>query len=122
MQFKNQSPIYIQIADYILDNILNKEWLSGDRIKSVRELAAEVEVNPNTVMRTYSFLSDHKIIINKRGIGYFLSPDALEKAKAYRISRFLELELPPIFKTMDLLKINFEEIFTIHKNHQNEKK
>ena len=62
MKFKNQKSIYRQIADFILDSILEGQISPGERIQSVREMASEVQVNPNTVMRTYNFLSDKEII------------------------------------------------------------
>lgn len=110
MVWNDQSPIYLQIAEYIVDKILLSEWNGGDRIPSVRELAADIEVNPNTVVRTYGLLSDQEIIYNKRGIGYFLDEQALEKAQSYRRNRFLEEELPQVIKTMKLLNIDFKEL------------
>ena len=56
MQFRESIAIYLQIADYILERILLKQWKTGDRIPAVRELAVQLEVNPNTVMRTFEFL------------------------------------------------------------------
>jgi DNA-binding transcriptional regulator YhcF (GntR family) len=56
MNFVKQKGIYMQIADYILDNILAKKLKQGDKIQSVREMAADVQVNPNTIMRTFNFL------------------------------------------------------------------
>ena len=57
MQFNNiGQAIYLQIADYVCEKVLLKEWLAEDKIPSVRELAVQLEVNPNTVARTYEFL------------------------------------------------------------------
>ncbi|MCK5673954.1 MAG: GntR family transcriptional regulator, partial [Spirochaetales bacterium] len=73
MQFKDKKAIYIQIADKIADNILSERWKEEERIPSVREMAVNMEVNPNTIARTYTYLQDMQIITNKRGIGYFVS-------------------------------------------------
>ena len=51
MDFHNKDAIYLQIVEMICENILTKQWLEGEKIPSVRELAVNVEVNPNTVMR-----------------------------------------------------------------------
>ena len=56
MQFKDSQSIYLQIADYVCEKILLGEWKAEERIPSVRELAVQLEVNPNTVMRTFDFL------------------------------------------------------------------
>ncbi|MEM8528165.1 MAG: GntR family transcriptional regulator [Bacteroidota bacterium] len=110
MQFKNQKAIYRQIADYLLDNILARRLQAGDRVQSVRELAKEVQVNPNTVMRTFTFLNEEGIIVNQRGIGYFITDNALQKTQALKKADFVKEQLPELFKTMQLLNINFEEL------------
>jgi DNA-binding transcriptional regulator YhcF (GntR family) len=78
MQFRASIAIYLQIAEYICERILLKQWKTGERIPALRELAVQLEVNPNTVMRTFEFLQAQSIIYNQRGIGYFVSPDALK--------------------------------------------
>ncbi|RYZ31723.1 MAG: GntR family transcriptional regulator, partial [Sphingobacteriales bacterium] len=86
------------------------QWPPGDRIPSVRDLGVELEVNPNTVMRTYDFLQQKDIIYNKRGIGFFAADEALERIKSYRKEQFLETELPLVFRNVYLLNISLEEI------------
>jgi GntR family transcriptional regulator len=110
MEFKDKQAIYLQIADYICEQILLAKWPPGERIPSVRDLAALMEVNPNTVMRTYDFLQNKEIIFNKRGIGYSADEQANEKILAYRKERFLATELPDFFKTMYLLDVGIDEL------------
>ena len=110
MEFKSNQAIYLQIADFICEQILLEKWPPGERIPSVRDLAAQLEVNPNTVMRTYDFLQGKDIIFNKRGIGYSASDRSAELILAYRKERFLENELPAFFKTLYLLNITMDEL------------
>jgi len=110
MNFSNNKTIYAQIADYFLERIISKIYNKGDRIMSVRNLAIELGVNPNTVMRTYSYLQDKNIIFNKRGIGYFISENAFENAKKIKYEEFINDELPKLFKTMNILNINIDDI------------
>lgn len=110
MDFKDQQAIYLQIADYVCENILLKKWPAGEKIISIRELAVKTEVNPNTVQRAYDFLQQKEIISNKRGIGYFIENDAEKKIKSYRKELFLENELPGVFKNMFLLGISIKDI------------
>lgn len=110
MQFRESVSIYLQIADYICEKILLKQWKVDERIPSVRELAMQLEVNPNTVMRTYEFLQQQSIIYNQRGIGYFVSADAIKNAMQYRKTEFLENELPAFFRNMFLLGMDVEEL------------
>jgi DNA-binding transcriptional regulator YhcF (GntR family) len=110
MEFKDKQSIYLQIADYICEQILLGKWPPGERIASVRDLASQLEVNPNTVIRTYDFLQNKEIIFNKRGIGYSVDDKAGERILAYRKERFLDTELPEFFKTLYLLNVSIEEI------------
>ncbi|HEU4472326.1 MAG TPA: GntR family transcriptional regulator [Flavisolibacter sp.] len=116
MQFRESIAIYLQIADYICERILLKQWKNGERIPAVRELAVQLEVNPNTVMRTYEFLQGHNIIHNQRGIGYFVSPDAIKNAAQYRKTEFIEKELPNIFRNIYMLGMEIEELKPQYEN------
>lgn len=110
MEFKENPAIYIQIADYVCEQILLKKWNLGDKIISIRDLAVNMEVNPNTVQRAYDFLQQREIITNKRGIGYFIEDDAMERILAFRGEQFMENELPVFMRNIYLLKIDFKEI------------
>jgi GntR family transcriptional regulator len=110
MQFRESRAIYLQIADFICEHILLKKWIADERIPAVRELAVQLEVNPNTVMRTYEFLQGMDIIHNQRGIGYFVSTDGIRLARQYRKTEFIEKELPNIFRSIYLLDMDIEEL------------
>ncbi len=110
MQFKENQSIYLQIADYICEKILLKEWKPEERLASVREMAVQLEVNPNTVMRTYDFMQQQGIIHNQRGIGYFISPDAYEQTIRYRRQEFLQNDLPDLFRNLYLLGMNTDDL------------
>jgi GntR family transcriptional regulator len=110
MEFRDNPAIYIQIAEYVCEQILLKKWKLGERIISIRELSGHIEISPNTVQRAYDFLQQNNIIINKRGIGYFTEEDAMERILAFRKEQFMENELPVFLRNLYLLKIDIEEI------------
>ena len=110
MEFKDNEAIYLQIAAFVCENILTGKWAAGQKILSVRDLAVELEVNPNTVMRSYEFLQGLEIVYNKRGHGLFVAEDGFEKVKAYRKQNFVHQNLPELFKNMYLLGISIDEI------------
>jgi GntR family transcriptional regulator len=110
MEFKERQAIYLQIGEYICENILRKKWREGDKIPSIRDMAVSIEVNPNTVMRTYSYLQDMGIIYNKRGIGYFVAENSYQKTLGLKKKNFIDHELPQFFKTMTLLKITLDDL------------
>ena len=115
MQFKENQTIYLQIAERISDEILLGHYASGARIPSVREYAALVEVNANTVMRSYEFLQTQGIIFNKRGIGFIVAPDAKIKIREYRRNEFLKNELPRFFMQLYTLHIPMDEIDSMYR-------
>lgn len=110
MEFKENPAIYIQIAEYVCEQILLKKWRLGDKIMSIRELAVQMEVNPNTVQRAYDFLQQQNIITNKRGIGYFTEDDAMHRIMSFRKEQFVENDLPVFLRNIFLLKMDFKEI------------
>jgi DNA-binding transcriptional regulator YhcF (GntR family) len=110
MQFRDSQPIYLQIADFVCEKILLKEWPPGERIPSVRELAVLLEVNANTILRTYEFLEQKSLIFNQRGIGFFSAKDALHQATRYRKELFIEKDLPQVFRSMFLLNMDLDEL------------
>ena len=109
MEFSQNKPIYLQIADGISEKILSGELKEGDRILSVRELGGEFGVNPNTAMRSYEKLTNDGIIYNQRGIGYFVCEGARAIALDKMRTDFLENELPQILRKMRLLELKAED-------------
>lgn len=122
MDFKEHNAIYIQIAERICDEVLAGKYGEDERIPSVREYAAIVEVNANTVMRSFDYLQSSEIIYNKRGIGYFVSPDAKSRILKARKKRFLSEEVNYFFKQAHTLDIKVEELAEMYNNYCNNKK
>ncbi|MDD4572815.1 MAG: GntR family transcriptional regulator [Sphaerochaeta sp.] len=112
MQFNNRSPIYLQIAQYVQDLIIGSVWIEEERIPSVRDMAMQLEVNPNTVIRTYSMLQEEGILENQRGIGYFTAKGAKSLVLKKKRNHFIKSELPNLFESMRTLEISLEEIET----------
>lgn len=110
MQFDSNRPIYLQILDSICEQILDGKLEPDGRILSVREYGAQLGVNPNTIMRSYERLTNDGIIYNKRGLGYFIAPDARDKVLDIKRKEFMENVFPKIRRQMQLLGIG-QEIF-----------
>ena len=72
-EYTASKPIYIQIADRIIREIVRKELSPGDKLPSVREMAVQSGVNPNTIQRTYSELERMEIVETRRGQGTFVT-------------------------------------------------
>ena len=117
MEFKKRRSIYLQIADIILERIIRGIWEEDQRIPSIRETATEMEVNPNTVVRSYNYLQNQGIIQNRRGIGYFITSGAIKKALKIKQEEFIKEKLPDILKEMKLLKISIDDFLKVYNNY-----
>lgn len=111
--------IYLLIADKIIDDVLSGKLRPDDRLPSVREYAAEAQVNPNTMMRTYDFLSARDVIYNRRGVGYFLSADAPAIVAEMRHRQLMDEELDQIFRQLSLLSVTPEELTARYTDYLN---
>lgn len=110
MEFDENKPIYIQIADNIAGRILSGELKPGDRIPSVREWGGNIGVNPNTVARSYELLSNRGVIYNQRGIGFFISGNALDIISSAERTKFIQEEVPAFVERARLLGIDLKEL------------
>ena len=119
MNFKDNKAIYLQIADRIGDQILSGTLTPEGKVPSVRELAAEIEVNANTVARTYEYLQQRGIIYTKRGLGYFVSPDAKENIVASRREQLMQGEMDYFLGQLKAVGISPAELQGLYQNYLN---
>ena len=110
MDFSEHKNIFLQIRDWMVDQILTGNLQPGDKIPSVRELAADIEVNRNTVMRSYALMEEEGILENKRGIGFFVSTGAKSTLLSIQRKEFFSEVLPPIIHQIQVLNLNSEDL------------
>ena len=110
MDFKSTLPIYQQIADYVCDKVVGREWSEDERIPSARDMGVMLQVNPNTVIRAFDKLQGEGIVSNRRGVGYFVESGALERILDSRRRDFTDRTLPEIFASMRQLGVPFDEV------------
>lgn len=75
IEFDNNLPIYLQIMNYIKLQIVTGKLGPGEKIPSVRELAAELKINPNTIQRTFQELEREGVAESRRGLGRFVTSE-----------------------------------------------
>jgi len=110
IDFKSTKGIFQQIADNLCHQILEGKLGPGERVPSVRELAIEFEVNRNTLLRTYAILQDAGVIDNKRGIGFFVSEDALDRILKTERQTFFKNELPEFIQKIKVLRLTNNDL------------
>ena len=74
-KFTSDKPVYLQISERITKSVLSGEYKPGEQIPSVRQLALEAAVNPNTVQRAFAELENSGIVISRNTIGRFVTDD-----------------------------------------------
>ena len=120
MKFKESKSIYLQIADRVCDEFLEGQYKEEERIPSVREYAATVEVNANTVVRSFDYLQGQDIIHHKRGLGYFVAQEGRERILGLRKEVFLKEELPEFFRQLKTLDISMKDVEKLYKEYLKE--
>ena len=110
MRFNDDKPIFAQIAELFAGDIVAGRIPPGERLPSARDIASSLEVNPNTASRALQALSETGIARLERGTGYYVSETGAQIARELRKTRFLDEEVPRLFRSMSDLGIGFEEI------------
>ncbi|MGL1889365.1 MAG: GntR family transcriptional regulator [Reichenbachiella sp.] len=110
MNFINDKSIFLQIADNISEKVVSGIYKSGEKIPSVRELAADMGVNPTTIMRAFNELQHMEIIENKRGIGYYVKKDAVSIIQKHKKNEFFEAVLPEFLRQARMAGVSQDEL------------
>ncbi len=110
MIYHNERAIFVRIAERICDDILAGKYAEESRVPSVRELAAEYEVNTNTALRAFDILQRDGILAQQRGIGMLVERGARRRIRAARRKAFLEQDMPDFFRRLRLLGMNIDDV------------
>jgi GntR family transcriptional regulator len=108
--WNNNTPIYRQLKERIVMMILEGSVKAGEALPSVRQVAADFQINPITVSRAYQELVDDNIIEMKRGMGMFVLEGANEKLLVSERERFLNEEWPVMLERMTRLGISVQQL------------
>jgi GntR family transcriptional regulator len=103
-------PIYRQLRDFLVTDILDRSLPEGDLLPSVRNLAAQFEVSPITVMKSYQLLEDEGLVEPKRGRGMLVKPGARNLLLKSEREKFLQEEWPRVQDMIQRLGLSAEEL------------
>lgn len=118
--FDNRIPIYLQIIQEMKRKIIRKELAPGERLPSVRDLAKEAGVNPNTMQKALTELETEGLIETERTAGKYVTED--QKHIALLREDYLKERLEPFMKEISTLGIEEEELLSLIKMHYKEAK
>ena len=110
IQWSDGAPIYRQLKDRVIAMMLDGLLKPGDALPSVRQVAAEYQLNPITVSRAYQELADEALVEKRRGLGMYVTEEAAKKLLASERDRFLREEWPLVLERIQRLGLNMREL------------
>jgi GntR family transcriptional regulator len=108
--FDDRSPIYLQIANGIKDEVLTGALKEDEQVMSTNQYAAFYQINPATAAKGFAQLVDEGVLYKKRGIGMFVSPDARERLRTQRRERFFADVVDPMLAEARMVGVGVDEI------------
>ena len=118
--WNDNTPIYRQLKEQVVAMILDGRLQAGDALPSVRQIAADFQLNPITVSRAYQELVDEKVVETRRGLGMFVLEDGKAKLLASERQRFLLDEWPSTLLRIERLGLDLNELVQAKKKQNNQ--
>ena len=110
VKWNDQTPIYRQLKQRVLGMMLDGLLKPGDALPSVRQVAAEYQLNPITVLKAYQELVDEELVEKRRGVGMYMTESALDKLLANERQRFIEEEWPAMLERIRRLGLDVQQL------------
>ncbi|HET6604768.1 MAG TPA: GntR family transcriptional regulator [Xanthomonadaceae bacterium] len=108
--WNDNQPIYRQLKEMVVTMMLDGALKPGDALPSVRQVAADYQLNPITVSRAYQELADDNLVEKRRGLGMFVTEGAPEKLLATEREHFLQEEWPAVVERIQRLGLSLERL------------
>lgn len=115
MNFNDASdkPLFQQVAEQIIEGILNGTFKEGDQIPSTTEISKSYHINPATVLKGMNLLVEQELIEKKRGIGMFVLQGAQKKVMAHKKEEFLNKDVLLLIQEAKKLGITSQELLDL---------
>lgn len=110
IQWSDGAPIYRQLKERVIAMMLDGLLKPGDPLPSVRQVAAEYQLNPITVSRAYQELADEALVEKRRGLGMYVTEEAAKKLLSSERERFLQEEWPLVVERIQRLGLRMDEL------------
>jgi GntR family transcriptional regulator len=108
--WSDNTPIYLQLKEKVVAMMLDGVLKPGDALPSVRQVAADFQLNPITVSRAYQELADEQLVEKRRGLGMYMTEGAAEKLLASERERFLKEEWPAVVERIQRLGLKIDQL------------
>ncbi len=120
IEWSDGAPIYRQLKERVIAMMLDGVLKPGDALPSVRQVAAEYQLNPITVSRAYQELADEALVEKRRGLGMFVTEEASKKLLTSERERFLHDEWPQVIERIERLGLSTRDLLQSIGNGANE--
>ena len=104
--WNDNAPIYRQLRDRVVAMILDGILKQGDALPSVRQVAADFQLNPITVSKAYQELVDEQLVEKRRGLGMYVTEGARDALMRSERDRFLSEEWPPLYARLKRMNLD----------------
>src|SRR5690606_18578059 len=111
-EFHASQPIFVQIRQRLIEMILRGRVGEGEALPSVRQIAAELSVNPLTVTKAFEALVDIGVVEKRRGLGMFVTPGARQQLLVHEREKFLKEDWPRIAAQIRALDLDITALLT----------
>ena len=108
--WNDNAPIYRQLRDRVVAMILDGVLKQGDALPSVRQVAADFQLNPITVSKAYQELVDEQLVEKRRGLGMYVTDGARDALLKSERERFLREEWPLLFARLKRMDLNLDTL------------
>ncbi|WP_295993957.1 GntR family transcriptional regulator [Rugamonas sp.] len=108
--WNDNAPIYRQLKERVVGMMLDGLLKPGDALPSVRQIAADFQLNPITVSRAYQELVDESLVEKRRGLGMYMTEGARDKLLASERERFLREEWPAMVERIRRLGLDIDQL------------
>ncbi|ATD67758.1 MULTISPECIES: GntR family transcriptional regulator [Luteimonas] len=110
IEWSDGAPIYRQLKERVIAMMLDGVLKPGDALPSVRQVAADYQLNPITVSRAYQELADEALVEKRRGLGMFVTEEAAKKLRTSERERFLQEEWPLVLERIERLGLSARDL------------
>ena len=117
IEWSDGAPIYRQLKDRVIAMMLDGILKPGEALPSVRQVAAEYQLNPITVSRAYQELADEGLVEKRRGLGMFVTEEASRQLRSSERERFLKDEWPAVAERIQRLGLSLQDLLNPQGNH-----
>jgi GntR family transcriptional regulator len=110
VEWDDRQPIYKQLRDLVVERIMDGSFPEGEAVPSVRQVAADYQINHLTVARAYQELVDAGLLEKRRGLGMFVNPGARKTLTGDEQQHFLDAEVPAFAERVRRLGLDMEQV------------